>query len=71
MTFVQGEEEINEINIPQLVSGLIELTEHNFDKHTATGKHFIKFYAPWCGHCQVNIKKVYLCFIQWGSVRYF
>ncbi|XP_072390069.1 thioredoxin domain-containing protein 5 homolog [Diabrotica undecimpunctata] len=34
------------------VDGLTELTEDNFHKHVKSGKHFIKFYAPWCGHCQ-------------------
>ncbi|XP_022904221.1 thioredoxin domain-containing protein 5 homolog [Onthophagus taurus] len=43
----------NEIlDIPQPLKGLVELTEDSFDKHIESGKHFIKFYAPWCGHCQ-------------------
>uniref|UniRef100_A0A1I8NGE4 Thioredoxin domain-containing protein n=1 Tax=Musca domestica TaxID=7370 RepID=A0A1I8NGE4_MUSDO len=31
---------------------LVELTEDNFAKHVSSGNHFVKFYAPWCSHCQ-------------------
>uniref|UniRef100_A0A2M3Z260 Putative disulfide-isomerase tiga n=1 Tax=Anopheles braziliensis TaxID=58242 RepID=A0A2M3Z260_9DIPT len=49
-----GNEEENEEEIPTPPtpqSPLIELTEDTFAKHISTGKHFVKFYAPWCGHC--------------------
>ncbi|XP_053657866.1 thioredoxin domain-containing protein 5 homolog [Anopheles marshallii] len=36
---------------PAPVSPLTELTEDTFAKHVSSGKHFVKFYAPWCGHC--------------------
>lgn len=42
------------IEEPIPVRGLTELTEVNFRTATQTGNHFVKFYAPWCGHCQVR-----------------
>jgi len=37
---------------PQAIDGLYHLTDQSFFKHIRNGDHFIKFYAPWCGHCQ-------------------
>nr|XP_042900653.1 thioredoxin domain-containing protein 5 [Parasteatoda tepidariorum] len=33
-------------------SGAIELTDENFHQVIDYGMHFVKFFAPWCGHCQ-------------------
>ncbi|XP_012286499.1 thioredoxin domain-containing protein 5 homolog [Orussus abietinus] len=48
---VPKEEELDPSS-PEAINGLIELTEDTFDDHVVKGQHFIKFYAPWCGHCQ-------------------
>lgn len=43
--------------VPKDAEKLVELTEESFHDHVKTGKHFVKFYAPWCGHCQVDMTK--------------
>lgn len=44
----------NLISVPDKLDALVELTEETFNDHVASGNHLVKFYAPWCGHCQVN-----------------
>jgi thioredoxin domain-containing protein 5 len=46
------EEETEEQAVPGALKGLIELNEKNFNELTVSGNWFVKFYAPWCGHCQ-------------------
>ncbi|XP_045111657.1 thioredoxin domain-containing protein 5 homolog [Portunus trituberculatus] len=45
-------EEGEEASVPEAVTGLVEHTDTTFKTSVVRGRHFIMFYAPWCGHCQ-------------------
>ncbi|XP_043246793.1 thioredoxin domain-containing protein 5 homolog [Amphibalanus amphitrite] len=46
------DEDEESAEVPEPVKGLTELTGKTFKKATESGSYFVKFYAPWCGHCQ-------------------
>ncbi|XP_040575277.1 thioredoxin domain-containing protein 5 [Lepeophtheirus salmonis] len=49
---IKPEETIVSAEEVKVENGLHVLSEDNFKAFIGSGNHFIKFYAPWCGHCQ-------------------
>eukprot|EP00096_Caligus_rogercresseyi_P003657 TRINITY_DN1701_c0_g1_i1.p1 TRINITY_DN1701_c0_g1~~TRINITY_DN1701_c0_g1_i1.p1 ORF type:complete len:388 (-),score=136.24 TRINITY_DN1701_c0_g1_i1:160-1302(-) len=45
-------EVVGSVEEVKVENGLHILSEKNFKSHVEIGDHFVKFYAPWCGHCQ-------------------
>nr|XP_017016014.2 thioredoxin domain-containing protein 5 homolog isoform X2 [Drosophila takahashii] len=46
-----GEAKRADVENPNL-GKVVDLTEDTFAKHVSSGNHFVKFFAPWCSHCQ-------------------
>ena len=50
--FSTNEHEVNILEDPIVENGLYIFNEKNFNHHISSGDYFIKFFAPWCGHCK-------------------
>lgn len=49
---ILNRETLKREDVDQPMKGLFELTDENYQDFLSKGRHFVKFFAPWCGYCK-------------------
>ena len=61
-----AEEPTLDFQVKEPQESLLTLGESSFDAVVAEGLTFVKFFAPWCGHCRNMVRKRDHCLVDYA-----